>query len=100
MREAELLILRQIHEQLQSTNNKVDKLTETVQDLREDMARMEGTETAVSDLKAENKLLWEKITVLEADRNARAGAAKFVDYIYRFGPWLLAGAAYLLFGRK
>lgn len=91
VREAQFFILRQIDEKLTKNEARMDRVVKDLHDVKERVVRIEGGNipAQLDALRNDHKLLWDRVNVLEADRNARVGAGKFLEWIWRFGPWML-----------
>lgn len=100
LRDAQVLALQQISENLAAQTRRIEGLTSKVDDVRERLVRLEAQEAGklVDGLRGELKAALGRIDLLEAQRDKVAGAAAFWTWIGRSAPWLAAGVTAFLAG--
>lgn len=98
--QAQILALREISENLAAQTRRLEGLTAKVDDVRERLVRVEAQEIGklVEGLRAELKMAFARIDLLEAQRDRVVGVASFWAWIGRSAPWLAAGLAAFLAG--
>lgn len=99
-RQAHILALRQIGDNLAAQTRRLEGLTSKVDDVRERLARLEAQEAGklVEALRNELKSALARIDALESQRDRVVGVAAFWTWLLRSGPWLAAGTAAFLAG--
>jgi hypothetical protein len=102
MREAELLALRQMADNVAAMTRELVSSREIMTDLRIDMAAIKERQEQHSEFKeflAELKGITDKlstrVTAIETRNAQQDGAVGLVQWLKDFGPWLLAIAAVL-----
>ena len=95
IREAQILTLRQISENLAAQTRRLEGLTAKVDDVRERLVRLEAQEAGklVETLRSELKAAVARVDLLEATRDKVAGAAVFWNWMVKSAPWLAAGVS-------
>lgn len=102
LREAELLALRQMADNVSAMTRELVTNREVMTELRIDMASIKERQAQHSEfkdflleLKDEQKTMTDRIVAIERRNAQQDGAVGFVQYVKDFGPWLLAIAAAL-----
>ncbi|MDP2009241.1 MAG: hypothetical protein Q8K11_03595 [Phenylobacterium sp.] len=95
IRDAQILTLRQISENLAAQTRRLEGLTAKVDDVRERLVRLEAQEAGklVETLRSELKAAVARVDLLEATRDKVAGAAVFWNWMVKSAPWLAAGVS-------
>lgn len=100
IRDAQILTLRQISENLAAQTRRLEGLTAKVDDVRERLVRLEAQEAGklVEALRSDLKAAVGRVDLLEAARNKIEGAAALWNWVVKSAPWLAAGISAFVAG--
>ncbi|WP_340647542.1 hypothetical protein [Phenylobacterium sp.] len=100
IRDAQILTLRQISENLAAQTRRLEGLTTKVDDVRERLVRLEAQEAGklVEGLRSDLKAAITRVDLLEAARDKVEGAAAFWNWVVKSAPWLAAGISAFVAG--
>lgn len=95
IRQAEFIMIQRISNQLDKNEARMEKIAESLHDVQIRVVRIEsnGISDDLKSIKTDIARLWARIEVLEADRNARSGSMKILEWFYKLGPWIAAAVA-------
>lgn len=93
--QAQILAMRQMAEAQKAQTERLEKLTDKMEEVRDRLIRLEAQETseAVDQIRGQLAAALTRIDQLESQRDQVKGVAAFSSWASRVGPWFLALAA-------
>lgn len=89
---------RKLTDSIERLNDKFDDHAKTLHSIDTRLTRIEarGTEAELARIWTKVGVIKDEVDTLKADKSRRDGAVGFLEWLARFGPWLLAFALAVL----